>query len=653
MMLVAPVLVSFWALPWISGVAHGAVVRGRIVLQDGDAPEGDAVVVNMGAAVVNSLGEVAFVGNLDDDDHFVFIGNAVVWLGSDAVGDVFSAAETAVDSNGLGRFVYPPDVDGLDGLYTDAGLLALEGQQAAGMPNGFEYTFHTLPTMTADGAAYWIAGYDDDGDGIVDGRAFYRSDDGLPGSIELLMRSGDDLDGFIIDTDVASIANAYAVSEDGQHRVHVIGTTADTTQDAFVRVDEAFVAREGDLTADGDAWQVFDLTAINANGNWMLTGDTNAALDADEFVAYNGAIVAREGGQVDGITLGTPASLRHITITDLDQAAHVWGYQTANGFRESMFFVCDTGDFVPSTQTVFTTVEDELDIDGDDVGDATITDLAFSAPTWSRVMGETPFVYATVVLDAGNGPRDAMIEIPVSCCGNAAINPFEACDDGNDDDTDDCLSTCEAAGCGDGFVWAGVEACDDGNADDTDDCPGTCEVASCGDGFVQSGVEGCDDANADDTDACLATCEVASCGDGFVREGVEDCDDGNTDDGDECAADCTLPAMGTSTDGSETSDDTTSESTGAPSDTSAQTSVSDTQADTSGSASASETTAVDETASSDGTNTGDGTTGGGTGASDDGGGCGCDAGARDVPWWALGVLVLRRRTTRRRVTSNA
>ena len=62
---------------------------------------------------------------------------------------------------------------------------------------------------------------------------------------------------------------------------------------------------------------------------------------------------------------------------------------------------------------------------------------------------------------------------------------------------------------------------------DTAACLSTCEVASCGDGFVQAGVEGCDegDKNAD-TAACLSTCKVASCGDGFVQAGVEQCDGG-------------------------------------------------------------------------------------------------------------------------------
>jgi cysteine-rich repeat protein len=84
--------------------------------------------------------------------------------------------------------------------------------------------------------------------------------------------------------------------------------------------------------------------------------------------------------------------------------------------------------------------------------------------------------------------------------------------------------------CGDGIVHAGVEACDDGNLDDTDGCLTSCASASCGDGVVQAGVEGCDDGNDDDGDACVSTCVPASCGDGFVRTGLEECDDGNADE---------------------------------------------------------------------------------------------------------------------------
>ena len=136
------------------------------------------------------------------------------------------------------------------------------------------------------------------------------------------------------------------------------------------------------------------------------------------------------------------------------------------------------------------------------------------------------------VLGGGNTP----------CVGgapNGIREGNEECDDGNQVDTDACLTVCRSAICGDRVVRAGVEECDDGNQLDTDACLSTCETASCGDGFVRAGVESCDDGNQSNTDACLNTCVAAACGDGFIRAGVETCDDGNRVDSDACRANCT------------------------------------------------------------------------------------------------------------------
>ncbi|MBI4957362.1 MAG: hypothetical protein HY908_35460 [Myxococcales bacterium] len=115
-------------------------------------------------------------------------------------------------------------------------------------------------------------------------------------------------------------------------------------------------------------------------------------------------------------------------------------------------------------------------------------------------------------------------------------------------ETPACDDDCTAVVCGDGNANAAAgEGCDDGNQDNTDACPdganGTCEAATCGDGFVWTqggGTEGCDDGDADDTDSCPTTCATATCGDGFVWStdgGTEDCDDQNGVTGDGCG-DC-------------------------------------------------------------------------------------------------------------------
>jgi len=120
----------------------------------------------------------------------------------------------------------------------------------------------------------------------------------------------------------------------------------------------------------------------------------------------------------------------------------------------------------------------------------------------------------------------------------------EACDDGNEVDTDACRNLCESARCGDGVVQEGVEACDDGNQTDTDGCTNACAEARCGDSLVQDGVETCDDGNEVDGDACTNACADAVCGDGIVRVGVEACDDGNEVDTDACRDSCVVARCG-------------------------------------------------------------------------------------------------------------
>jgi cysteine-rich repeat protein len=65
---------------------------------------------------------------------------------------------------------------------------------------------------------------------------------------------------------------------------------------------------------------------------------------------------------------------------------------------------------------------------------------------------------ALVVAGCGDGGGG----LDLDDCGNGTIDSGEECDDGNLSDVDDCLSTCQTARCGDGFVNDGVEACEIG-----------------------------------------------------------------------------------------------------------------------------------------------------------------------------------------------
>lgn len=159
-------------------------------------------------------------------------------------------------------------------------------------------------------------------------------------------------------------------------------------------------------------------------------------------------------------------------------------------------------------------------------------------------------------------------------CGDGVLHPGEACDDGNDINSDECLNDCTIASCGDGITHDGVEACDDGNSVNSDECTNTCTFSSCGDGVTHVGEEcddgnnveadgctnscrlptcgdgivqaneDCDDGNSNDSDSCLSTCEAAACGDGYLHTGVEECDDGNQLEGDGCSNSCQVATCG-------------------------------------------------------------------------------------------------------------
>ena len=103
---------------------------------------------------------------------------------------------------------------------------------------------------------------------------------------------------------------------------------------------------------------------------------------------------------------------------------------------------------------------------------------------------------------------------PPPTCGDGALDPGEACDDGNAIDCDGCRADCSAkeTGCGDGFA-CGSEECDAGDANqDTGACTTACTLAACGDNHVQPGEE-CDDGNdlmGDGCVECQSECQVGT-----------------------------------------------------------------------------------------------------------------------------------------------
>ncbi|MEM7159881.1 MAG: DUF4215 domain-containing protein [Myxococcota bacterium] len=703
------------ALPMVlaSTTVDAAVVPGELLVREGDVPLGAAEVVSaINPPFVLADGTVGFTGLLEGGDAYVFVDDQVVWLNSDELVLSLTTAEASMGASAAGGFIYSPSVDGNDAVWTHNGQLAVGGAQAPVFPAGVITTFHSRPLMTADGTAYWLAGLDITGSGGTEERVLYRSPTAMPGDIEVVLSTADAVGGMEISSS-AGLDFDYEVSFNGNHLVAVLFMeTGGSNDDGHIYLDGALLHQEDTPNGAGDDWDNFDLVAVNDNGDYIFTGDTNGVSAMDEFIAYNGVIAVRENDIIAGITLVQSAFVRFVGLANNGRVAHAWSYD--GGVSESLFYACNPVDLQGSSLAVLTADVDELDLDGDGVGDGLVTDLRATSLQPSRSLAEDGSIYLEIEIDQGMGPVDAMARIPVSCCGNSIVDFDEACDDGNGDDTDGCpgncafavcgdgfvqagveecddgdntntdacLNDCTAAACGDGFLWAGVEECDDGNGDDTDQCPGSCTLASCGDGFVWAGneecddgndeetdaclndctpatcgdglvwagTEECDDANDDDTDECPSNCLTASCGDGFVQAGVEECDDGNDEDGDGCDNDCTMSAETSAGSTGPGSEDSGS-SDGGPAGSSSDgglTSDSGSLDDTAGSTGGGQTS-VDTGTPGTGSSSGD--TGGSTVTGlDDDGGCTCRSSGDDerAPWAAFGSLMLLMLRRRRR-----
>ncbi len=179
-----------------------------------------------------------------------------------------------------------------------------------------------------------------------------------------------------------------------------------------------------------------------------------SALLASLLIAgcYQGVAADADSAQ-DG-----PASFGPVTMGSSTIDPATTENTASNSGSETDANTDDTASTDPSVGT-------SVDASGSDATDPVTSDPVTSDPVTSD-----PVTSASESLSASASSGG-----PDPVCGDANLDPGEQCDDGDDDNNDACLDTCEVATCGDGFLYAALEECDDGN-NDPEVCAADCSI---------------------------------------------------------------------------------------------------------------------------------------------------------------------------------
>jgi len=383
-----------------------------VVVKQGDAI-GAETVSTLGAPFTDGNGKVGCVGSLSNSERFVWWDTGPVFLSGSLLPDVVTGGESTMGVGNNGEFIYSPSVNGNDSVVTHGGVLLQKGDPIVPLP-GLYSTFNSRPTMLPDGTAHWMGGSTaTQGSSTSTNRHFFRATDPTdPNSITVLLSGGDVIEGKAIATTASNFT--YDFSDNGLHHLHKLDmATGSSSNNDHIYLNGVFVAQEGQPTGQGDNWQGFGALSVNNAGNWVLAGDTDGPTATDAFVAYNGAIQIREGDTIDGITLASGAAIRDVSINNLDQVVHLWGWGSGASAQEYLFFGSAT-DLANSAMLL--AIGDEIDVDGDLIADYAIADFEASTVIGPGLdLGDDGYIYVEVgmVPVTGGDEIEAIIRIAI------------------------------------------------------------------------------------------------------------------------------------------------------------------------------------------------------------------------------------------------
>lgn len=304
---------------------------------------------------------------------------------------------------------------GLDGVWNDDTVIALEGQPIASLA-GKEWRFASRPNITDSGLISWVGGINDQATGTNEGGGLFAS----VGGVEVNLVKTGDVIGTLLPLEGTAIDFDVRFSSGGTSWIGGVDTLAATTEDfalvigdvasgSVVPIDvnggawiegEPMTAMQGGLATE--SWDNFDFFGITESGSWMVTGDTDGDPASDEFVAVDGVIRYREGDVLDGRTL--TGSIEGADLAEDGRVAILWDVVMGTSSLEALIL----------DDHVLLVEGDLVDWDGDGFVDADATLVNFTGIA-SLTLGSDATIAFTADVDVAGVDREAFFLLEYDC----------------------------------------------------------------------------------------------------------------------------------------------------------------------------------------------------------------------------------------------
>jgi len=373
----------------------------------------------------NTLGQVGFVGAVTGtNERFVWFNDGIVFRASDDTENTLTGSSATMGISDDGQWMYNPQINGNDGIYTNDGVLLKRGDESP-TERRLYATFNSRLQMLGDSTQYFVSGLTNiQGSNETIGRVLYRVDP--KGKFDKVFRTGDVVANNVTIRSPNGVGFDYQISDNGKHHIHMLQSTGASPFD-FVYVDDSVAVFRGTAVGDGTFWDLFSTPSINNSGNYVFGGATAGGEPGERnFIAANGQIAIRSGDSISGFPIAENALLTAASINNFNEVAFIWRWGPAND-RQGALFLGDVSSLGSATPRL--TLGEAIDTTANGFADSYVRNFTASTVTGPGLtLTDHLWVHVGVTLERiSDGTQyNAIIRLPLEqpgpgCPGDCGV----------------------------------------------------------------------------------------------------------------------------------------------------------------------------------------------------------------------------------------